>query len=117
MPSFDIEQADVAPLMSSLIGVAVPVNNFGILPLTFLNYTHEYIAQAMVNNYLQLSAQFIHLRNEFSIGAFSKYLKDFQPLRQDTLEVIKRRMEHSLVAGSYSQTVGLRRGFKIFTSH
>lgn len=36
VPRFDILQADAAPLMASLIGVAVPVNNFGTLPLEYL---------------------------------------------------------------------------------
>lgn len=37
IPRYDFEQADVAPLMSSLIGTAVPVNNFGKLPYQYLN--------------------------------------------------------------------------------
>lgn len=39
VPGFDILQADAAPLMASLIGVAVPVNSFGTLPLEYLNTT------------------------------------------------------------------------------
>lgn len=32
-----IDQADIAPLITSLIGVASPMNNFGILPTEFLD--------------------------------------------------------------------------------
>lgn len=39
VPRFDIEQADVAPLMSSLIGTAVPSNNLGKLPEQYLNFS------------------------------------------------------------------------------
>lgn len=37
VPRFDIEQADVAPLMSSLIGSTIPTNNRGRLPLSYLD--------------------------------------------------------------------------------
>lgn len=37
VPRFDINQIDVAPLMASLLGIAVPVNNYGQLPHEYLN--------------------------------------------------------------------------------
>lgn len=37
VPRFDVHQADVAPLISALIGNAVPVNNVGRLPHIYLN--------------------------------------------------------------------------------
>lgn len=37
VPRHDIKQADVAPLLASLIGVAVPVNSFGRLPKSYLD--------------------------------------------------------------------------------
>lgn len=36
---FDIKQIDIAPLMSSLLGIPVPVNSYGQLPLQYLNAT------------------------------------------------------------------------------
>lgn len=39
VPRFDVKQADVAPLMSALIGDAVPVNNVGQMPHVYLNAT------------------------------------------------------------------------------
>ena len=37
IPRYDVEQADVAPFMSTLLGTAPPVNNFGKLPYQYLN--------------------------------------------------------------------------------
>lgn len=37
VPRFDLKQADAVPLMSSLIGTAVPTNNRGKLPEYYLN--------------------------------------------------------------------------------
>ena len=37
IPRYDVEQADVAPFMATLLGTAPPVNNFGKLPYQYLN--------------------------------------------------------------------------------
>lgn len=39
IPRFDVNQADITPLISSLIGSAVPVNSVGTLPDVYLNVT------------------------------------------------------------------------------
>lgn len=39
VPRFDLKQADNVPLMSALIGTAVPTNNLGKLPEHYLNVT------------------------------------------------------------------------------
>ncbi|GBG29190.1 GPI ethanolamine phosphate transferase 1 [Hondaea fermentalgiana] len=52
----DVEQADLAPLLASLIGVPVPVNSVGRLPADFLE-PGKYTAEALVRNARQLLAQ------------------------------------------------------------
>lgn len=37
VPRFDMQQADIASMMSSFIGTAVPTNNIGKLPVNYLN--------------------------------------------------------------------------------
>ena len=34
----DVEQADIAVLMSTLIGAALPVNSEGVIPIGYLHY-------------------------------------------------------------------------------
>lgn len=54
----DINQADIAPLMASLIGVPFPLNSVGILPVGYLNNTGLFKAESMFTNAVQILEQF-----------------------------------------------------------
>lgn len=54
----DINQADIAPLMASLIGVPFPLNSVGILPVGYLNNTGLFKAESMLTNAMQILEQF-----------------------------------------------------------
>uniref|UniRef100_A0A3Q1AZ20 GPI ethanolamine phosphate transferase 1 n=1 Tax=Amphiprion ocellaris TaxID=80972 RepID=A0A3Q1AZ20_AMPOC len=47
----DVNQADIAPLMASLIGVPIPVNSVGVLPLLYLNNSGQFKAESMYTNH------------------------------------------------------------------
>uniref|UniRef100_A0A671RLV3 GPI ethanolamine phosphate transferase 1 n=1 Tax=Sinocyclocheilus anshuiensis TaxID=1608454 RepID=A0A671RLV3_9TELE len=54
----DVNQADIAPLMSSLIGVPFPVNSVGVLPLNYLNNSQHFKAESIYANAIQILEQF-----------------------------------------------------------
>uniref|UniRef100_H3CRR9 GPI ethanolamine phosphate transferase 1 n=1 Tax=Tetraodon nigroviridis TaxID=99883 RepID=H3CRR9_TETNG len=54
----DVNQADIATLMASLIGIPLPVNSVGVLPLLYLNNTDHFKAKSMYTNALQVLEQF-----------------------------------------------------------
>eukprot|EP00064_Thunnus_orientalis_P000721 superscaffoldBa00000040_g722 len=54
----DVNQADIAPLMASLIGVPIPVNSVGVLPLLYLNNSDQFKAESMYTNAIQVLEQF-----------------------------------------------------------
>ncbi|KAJ0059671.1 hypothetical protein NL108_009172 [Boleophthalmus pectinirostris] len=54
----DVNQADIAPLMASLIGVNFPVNSVGVLPLQYLNNTKRFKAESMYTNAIQVLEQY-----------------------------------------------------------
>uniref|UniRef100_A0A672IJB5 GPI ethanolamine phosphate transferase 1 n=1 Tax=Salarias fasciatus TaxID=181472 RepID=A0A672IJB5_SALFA len=54
----DVNQADIAPLMASLIGVPIPVNSVGVLPLLYLNNSEQFKAESMYTNAIQILEQF-----------------------------------------------------------
>ncbi|NXF06635.1 PIGN transferase, partial [Smithornis capensis] len=54
----DVNQADIAPLMASLIGVPFPLNSVGTLPLEYLNNSAHFKAESMFTNAVQILEQF-----------------------------------------------------------
>ncbi|XP_028631437.1 GPI ethanolamine phosphate transferase 1 isoform X2 [Grammomys surdaster] len=54
----DVNQADIAPLMASLIGIPFPLNSVGILPVGYLNNTGLFKAESMFTNAVQILEQF-----------------------------------------------------------
>uniref|UniRef100_A0A3Q3LJZ6 GPI ethanolamine phosphate transferase 1 n=1 Tax=Labrus bergylta TaxID=56723 RepID=A0A3Q3LJZ6_9LABR len=54
----DVNQADIAPLMASLIGVPFPLNSVGVLPLLYLNNSDQFKAESMYTNAIQILEQF-----------------------------------------------------------
>lgn len=53
----DVEQADIAPLMSVLFGGAIPVNSEGVLPTGYIHYNKGFVARAIETNSRQLYEQ------------------------------------------------------------
>lgn len=54
----DILQADIAPLMAHLVGINLPVNSVGELPLSYLNSTEYDKAEAAFANARQILEQY-----------------------------------------------------------
>uniref|UniRef100_A0A8C5X2P7 GPI ethanolamine phosphate transferase 1 n=1 Tax=Malurus cyaneus samueli TaxID=2593467 RepID=A0A8C5X2P7_9PASS len=54
----DVNQADIAPLMASLIGVPFPLNSVGTLPVEYLNSSAHFKAESMFTNAVQILEQF-----------------------------------------------------------
>uniref|UniRef100_A0A3B3VZJ5 GPI ethanolamine phosphate transferase 1 n=1 Tax=Poecilia latipinna TaxID=48699 RepID=A0A3B3VZJ5_9TELE len=54
----DVNQADIAPLMASLLGLPIPVNSVGVTPLLYLNNSDQFKAESMYTNAIQVLEQF-----------------------------------------------------------
>ncbi|KAH8299546.1 hypothetical protein KR044_002585 [Drosophila immigrans] len=80
LPLHELEQAQLAPLMSALIGLPPPMNNFGMLPSGYMNAGDEYEAIAAHSNALQLLAQYTRLHEQHQLGLFTPYMKSFKKL-------------------------------------
>ncbi|KAH8402153.1 hypothetical protein KR009_010162, partial [Drosophila setifemur] len=89
LPLHEVEQAQLTPLMSALIGLPPPMNNFGVLPLGYMNVSREYEATAAHVNALQLLEQYQKLQKEHMKGFFSKMLPEFKVLCADAIKNYK----------------------------
>lgn len=90
IPLLEIEQADLTPLISSIIGISVPMNNFGKLPLNLLNATNDYLLIALFNNALQMFTQYTKLRNDFNKGLFSSILNNFNKIDENDIKILEK---------------------------
>ncbi|KAK2647549.1 hypothetical protein Ddye_015038 [Dipteronia dyeriana] len=76
----DVNQADITPLMSSLLGLPCPVNSVGNLPLEYINMNETYKVEAVLANTKQILNQF--LQKSYIKQSNSLYFKHFKPLAQ-----------------------------------
>ncbi|KAJ8672992.1 hypothetical protein QAD02_004253 [Eretmocerus hayati] len=91
----NLEQADITPLISTLAGVPIPVNNEGVLPYYSLDPKYqEYITKAFLANAKQLLKQ-VKANRELTVGRslvnmydkdreFEEKLKRVEKLIKDT---------------------------------
>ncbi|KAL4179852.1 hypothetical protein AMTRI_Chr13g122200 [Amborella trichopoda] len=78
----DVNQADIAPLMSTLLGLPCPMNSVGNLPLEFVDMNEEDEAEAALANAKQVLHQF---RRKSQIKqSHSLSFKPFKPLENST---------------------------------
>ena len=91
----DIEQADIAPLMSTLLGVEFPVNSVGVLPVKFLDVSENKKAEILYFNALQMWNQFhrgdqIHEERKFFYKKYSK-MEEMKQLKEELEKTISTK--------------------------
>ncbi|RCV07021.1 hypothetical protein SETIT_1G210700v2 [Setaria italica] len=74
----DVNQADIAPLMSTLVGLPCPMNSVGSLPTQYLKLSKADEVEAVLANTKQILNQFLQKSQLKQSG--SLYFKPFKPL-------------------------------------
>ncbi|KAF9110209.1 Glycosyl phosphatidyl inositol anchor synthesis [Mortierella sp. AM989] len=98
----DVKQADIAPLMASLIGVNYPVNSVGELPLPYLNASGSFRAASTFTNTLQILEQY-HVKQEQKRRTEIMF-KPFPGLTGDhSPEAVKAQVQALIDAGKYEE--------------
>ncbi|GAB1610159.1 GPI ethanolamine phosphate transferase 1-like isoform X1 [Argonauta hians] len=87
----DVEQADIAPLMSSLIGVAFPMNSVGKLPLDYLSGNLAYQADSLLTNARQILA---HYSVKMMLAQNTSLSLTFKPFSELTASIKEERLLH-----------------------
>uniref|UniRef100_A0A0A9ZG84 GPI ethanolamine phosphate transferase 1 n=2 Tax=Lygus hesperus TaxID=30085 RepID=A0A0A9ZG84_LYGHE len=74
---FDVEQADIAVLMSTLLGVDIPTNNMGTLPWRYLDFDSDTLLSAILLNLHQLLLLYQHLEGITRKQVLSPFFQKF----------------------------------------
>ncbi|XP_023213417.1 GPI ethanolamine phosphate transferase 1-like [Centruroides sculpturatus] len=84
----DVSQADIAPLISILIGAPIPINSVGVLPVEYLSTDWYYKATAIITNVKQILSQYefkVWEKKYTSLPIFYRHFRDLSTQRQDEL--------------------------------
>ncbi|CAG8432974.1 11035_t:CDS:10 [Diversispora eburnea] len=103
----DILQADIAPLMASLIGINYPVNSVGELPLGYLNNTPIFKAQSAFINAKEILEQY-KVKYEYKKKT-KLWFKEFPGLSNSTHnhEVMVQKIQNLINAEQYEEAEAL----------
>ncbi|XP_065215894.1 GPI ethanolamine phosphate transferase 1 [Planococcus citri] len=98
----DIKQADLAPLMSILLGIPIPVNSVGLLPLDILDMSESDKSAAILVNSFQMLNQFNRKRQLVEETTLSFLYKPYKKLSNGEDRKISDLLQIQLQNGHYN---------------
>lgn len=110
----DVKQADIAPLISYLVGLNYPMNSVGELPIEFIDDSEVNKVKGLYQNSLELLQQY-YIKLEEVIRDQIRY-KEYQKFEEKSIDEYRREIE-SLIAkleeypGLECETIQLIREF------
>ncbi|XP_069682129.1 GPI ethanolamine phosphate transferase 1 isoform X2 [Periplaneta americana] len=106
---YDVNQADIAPLMASLIGVPVPVNSVGVLPQDYFNVSEHQLAELVFTNARQMAAQYKKKQELIKAGTLSWLYKEFPGLSESKEDQLLNEIKFHITVGRYNESIALSR--------
>ncbi|XP_041331932.1 GPI ethanolamine phosphate transferase 1 isoform X2 [Pyrgilauda ruficollis] len=103
----DVNQADIAPLMASLIGVPFPLNSVGTLPLEYLNTSALFKAESMFTNAVQILEQFKVKMSQKRETTLSILFTPFKPLSASEQINFLKKIRLYIQQQKYDEAVSL----------
>ncbi|XP_078056107.1 GPI ethanolamine phosphate transferase 1 isoform X6 [Mustelus asterias] len=104
---FDVNQADIAPLMAALIGIPFPLNSVGILPLEYLNNSDQFKADCMLTNTMQILEQFTVKMIHKKETTLSFLFSPFKPLPLSKGQEMLRKARLYIQQQQYDEAISL----------
>ncbi|XP_016313551.1 GPI ethanolamine phosphate transferase 1-like [Sinocyclocheilus anshuiensis] len=101
----DVNQADIAPLMSSLIGVPFPLNSVGVLPLNYLNNSQHFKAESVYANAIQILEQFRVKMAQKKETTISFLFTSYQPLTESKQMDFVRNARNLIQKGQFDDAI------------
>ncbi|KAF6159865.1 hypothetical protein GIB67_032949 [Kingdonia uniflora] len=104
----DVNQADIAPLMATLLGLPCPVNSVGNLPLGYVNLSEAAEVEAAFANTKQVLSQF--LRKSYLKQSTSLRFKPFKSL--ENCSSVLEQIEDLIRFGEYKTAMNLSQNLR-----
>ncbi|XP_071711375.1 uncharacterized protein [Rutidosis leptorrhynchoides] len=104
----DVNQADIAPLMSTLIGLPCPVNSVGSLPLDYFDLNKGNEVEAVLANTKQILNQFLRKSQLKQASAFR--FKPYEPLAH--YMSLLDEIESTISIGNYEHAMKLSKDLR-----
>lgn len=101
----DVSQADLVPLMATLIGIPIPMNSVGILPLSYLNVSFAFKAHSMLTNAKQIIEQLSVKESRVKRSTLEFLYRPYEPLRPSKQILAIREIEDDIQLGDYNKAV------------
>uniref|UniRef100_A0A9R1SSN4 GPI ethanolamine phosphate transferase 1 n=2 Tax=Cyprinus carpio TaxID=7962 RepID=A0A9R1SSN4_CYPCA len=101
----DVSQADIAPLMASLIGIPFPVNSVGVLPLNYLNNSQHFKAESIYANAIQILEQFRVKMEQKKETTLSFLFTPYQPLTDSKQMDFVRNARNLIQKGQFDEAI------------
>ncbi len=102
----DVNQTDIAPLMSSLLGTNVPQHSVGKLPLDYLSFHDLHRVEAKMANALQIHEQYVSFKRRCEETSFPMLFKRRDPVELD-MAVITEKIEEFKTKANYKEALRL----------
>uniref|UniRef100_A0A1A7XCS9 GPI ethanolamine phosphate transferase 1 n=2 Tax=Iconisemion striatum TaxID=60296 RepID=A0A1A7XCS9_9TELE len=103
----DVNQADIAPLMASLVGLPIPVNSVGVLPLLYLNNSDRFKAESMFTNAIQVLEQFKVKMSQKEETTLSFFFTPYQHLTESKQAEFTQKARILIQLEKYGEAISL----------
>nr|CAD7406839.1 unnamed protein product [Timema poppensis] len=101
----DVRQADIAPLMATLLGVPIPANSVGFLPREYLSLSEFEVSEAVFTNAQQMAAQYNRKRELTESGTISLLYRPFPQLTKFTEQTLLTEIRKHIEDGQFTHAI------------
>lgn len=103
----DVEQADIAPLMTTLFGGAIPLNSEGVLPMDYIHYNKGFVANSIETNSRQLYEQVKVKESRIRSSSLPFLFKSFPKMSNEEMKSQQQRIQRHLYDKQYQLAIDL----------
>ncbi|KAJ8041902.1 GPI ethanolamine phosphate transferase 1 [Holothuria leucospilota] len=101
----DVNQADIAPLMSSLIGTPYPLNSVGLLPVGYLDNSLPFKAESLFTNAKQILAQYEVKEQHMQQTTLTIFFRPYKKLSSSGRLKVLADIKQSIKDGAFEQAI------------